>query len=107
MSLYVGVMIGALFYLLAQLNSALKLQSFSWKYFFKDNTIPTLLNLIAGCYFVYNKEEMANIYPITKLTAFAMGLSGQVILKKVINALNPEKKTFVGTGGDNTGDNES
>lgn len=96
MELYIGVTIGALFYLLSQLNSAMKMQKFSWSYFFRDNTIPTLLNLIAGFYFVYNKEELANIYPITKLTSFAMGLSGQVVLKKVLNMLNPEKRTYIG-----------
>jgi hypothetical protein len=107
MELYIGVLFGALFYLLSQLNSAIKLKTFSWKYFLRDNAIPTILNIIAGLYLVHIKEELANIYPITKLTSFAMGLSGQVILKKIINALNPEKNTYIGFEKENKNDNQN
>jgi len=93
---YVAVLLGGLIYLLFQLNSAFAKNGFRWKIFIKKNIIPFILNLTIGFTLVYIREDLINIYPITMLSALLLGVSGQVILQKIQEIFDPEKRTFIG-----------
>jgi hypothetical protein len=96
MQFYIAVLIGSLVYLLLQLNSVFTLPGFSWKVFFKTNVIPTVLNLVLGCVLVWVRADITNLYPITLLSAFILGVSGQAIFKKISNAVDAKINTVVG-----------
>jgi hypothetical protein len=96
MMYYFYVILGCLLYVGFQLNSAFTLPDFKWGYFYKTNIIPVCLNLVIGFILVSIRAELTNIYPITFLTAILLGLSGQVIFKKIQDAVDPEKQTYLG-----------
>lgn len=98
MELYIAVIIGGLLYIGFQLNGVLILPDFNWKYFFKSNIIPLILNLMIGLILVYIRSDLVNIYPVTKLTALFLGFSGQVTFKKLQNIFDPAKKTYLSLG---------
>lgn len=93
---YLYVLAGCLLYMGFQLNSAFVLPDFSWRVFFKTNIIPAILNLAIGFLVVSIREELVNIYPVTFLTAIMLGLSGQVIFKKLQDITDPDKPTHLG-----------
>jgi hypothetical protein len=99
MNYYLAVLLGAIIYVLMQLNGVLNLPDFSWSKFFKTNAIPAILNLIIGFALVYIREDIQKLYPITMLTALLLGVSGQLIFKKLQDSLDPSKKTFIGING--------
>jgi hypothetical protein len=96
MVFYVAVLLGCFVYLLLQLNGVFNLPDFSWKVFIKTNIIPTVLNLVIGCSLVFIKAEIINLYPITLLSAFILGVSGQAILKKLTNMFDSKIETVIG-----------
>lgn len=93
---YLYVFLGCLLYVGFQLNSAFTKEDFSWKLFFRTNIVPFVLNMIIGFIMVSIKDDLVNIYPITFLTSIMLGLSGQVIFKKIQDSMDPDKKTYVG-----------
>lgn len=96
MQFYLYVLIGCLLYIGFQLNTAFVLPDFKWKIFFKTNIIPLCLNLVIGFTIVSIRKEITNIYPVTFLTSILLGLSGQVIFKKMQDAVNSNKATLIG-----------
>lgn len=96
MSYYLAVVIGALIYILMQLNGVLNLPDFKWSVFFRTNIIAVILNLIIGFILVYLRADIEKVYPVTTLTAINLGVSGQLVFKKIMDALDPTKKTFIG-----------
>ena len=96
MNYYFAVIIGCAVYLLLQLNGVLNLPAFTWKIFLRTNFVPTVLNLIIGCFLVLARDEIVNLYPITLFSAFLLGVSGQAILKKVSNMFDSRLNTVVG-----------
>lgn len=99
MSYYLAVLIGAFIYILMQLNGVLNLPHFKWSTFFKTNAIPAILNLIIGFALVYMRADIEKLYPITMLTALLLGVSGQLVFKKLQDTFDPGKKTFIGVNG--------
>jgi hypothetical protein len=93
---YVYVLVGSLLYIGFQLNSVYMKPDFKWGLFFKTNSVPTILNLAIGCVIVSVRAELVNIYPVTFLTAIFLGLSGQVIFKKIQESFDSGKTTFIG-----------
>lgn len=91
---YLAVFIGAVLYLLFQLNGVLNLPDFKWKTFVKTNIVVFVINIIFGCLLVFGKD-VQDVYPITFVTAIVLGLSGQVVIKKLSNISDKEKDTFV------------
>lgn len=96
MELYLGVLIGAILYLVLGLNQALKLPDFSWKQFYKLNALETIINLMAGFLLVWQKDEVSRWLPFTGLVAVFVGMSGQLILKKVFKIFDTKVDTFIG-----------
>jgi hypothetical protein len=99
MSYYLAVLLGAIIYILMQLNGVLNLPAFKWSTFFKTNAVPVILNLIIGFALVYIREDIEKLYPITMLTALLLGVSGQLVFKKLQDTFDPGKKTFIGVNG--------
>jgi hypothetical protein len=93
---YLYVFFGCLLYIGFQLNSAFTKTDFAWKIFIKTNAIPVILNLAIGFLLVSIRKEIVNIYPITFLTAIMLGLSGQLIFKKIQDAIDSGKDTIIG-----------
>jgi len=96
MILYIAVLFGCLIYILTQLNGVLTKPDFEWGIFLKTNVIPTVINLLVGCALVLGKDELANIYPITFLSALIIGFAGQAIFKKLVNAFDSKVPTKIG-----------
>lgn len=91
---YIAVLIGAVLYLLFQLNGVLNMPDFKWKTFVKTNIVVFTINIIFGFALVYAKD-LQDLYPITFVSAIVLGLSGQVIIKKLSNISDKDKDTFV------------
>jgi hypothetical protein len=96
MEFYLGVLAGCVINLLFGLNDIFGKPEFSWKVFFKQNLFPTILNLICGAVLVWRKDDIANILPITALTAVFIGSTGQLIFKKLSKMFNDKVETYVG-----------
>lgn len=93
---YFAVTLGCFVYLLLQLNGVFNLPSFIWKIFVRTNIVPTILNLVIGCFLVLARKDLENFYPITLFSAFILGISGQAILKKLTNMLDKDNDTVIG-----------
>jgi hypothetical protein len=96
MELYVAVLAGCLIYVLLQLNSVFTKPEFHWPQFFRENWIPTVLNLVIGCVLVYIKDDLVTIYPITLMSALMLGIGGQALIKKLSNIFDSKVNTIVG-----------
>ncbi len=96
MQLYIAVLFGVLIYILIQLNGRFSKPDFNWGVFFKTNLIPTILNLIIGFALVYIREDLVMIYPITPVSAIILGVSGQLIFKKITDMFDKNAKTTIG-----------
>ena len=96
MQFYVAVLFGGVLFILFQLNGVLNNPDFSWKFFFKNNIIPLLINLFVGWAFVFMRDDMEAFYPITLFSAFILGISGQAIFKKLQNAFDKKLNTKLG-----------
>lgn len=96
MEFYVAILTGAVLALLLKLNKALALPEFNWGVFFKQNGIPTLINLILGCVAVYAKDELVNIYNITFVSSLVLGAAGQYIFKSLFDTVSPGVSTAIG-----------
>lgn len=92
---YFAVLGGCLIYILLQLNGVYNDSKFRWKTYFRNNWIPTLLNLIIGCLLVYAKDDIANIYPITFVSAMMLGVSGQALIKKLSAIFDSKTDTII------------
>lgn len=93
---YLAVGVGCLVYLLLQLNGVLNLPKFTWKEFIKTNIVATIINLIIGFFLVLARKEIVNLYPITLLSSFLLGVSGQAILKKITVMFDSKIDTVIG-----------
>jgi hypothetical protein len=96
MQYYLAIIFGCFVFILLQLNGVFTLPSFTWKIFFKTNIIPTILNLVIGCSLVFIRLDIEKLYPITLLSAFILGISGQAILKKLTNMFDKTTDTLIG-----------
>jgi hypothetical protein len=92
---YLAVIIGSIVFLLLQLNGVFNCADFSWKVFIRTNIVPTILNLFIGCFLVLARADLVNIYPITLVSAFILGVSGQAVLKKIQAIFDKNKDTVI------------
>lgn len=96
MELFLAVLAGAAINLLFGLNEVLNKPEFKWSQFFKENIIPTILNLICGAVIVWFRDDIAIILPITGLTAVFLGSTGQLVFKKLSKVFDSKFDTYVG-----------
>jgi hypothetical protein len=95
MSYYFAVLLGCVIYLLLQLNGVYNHPDFNPKIYLRANWIPTVLNLIIGCGFVFARAELVTIYPITFVSALMLGVSGQALIKKLSAIFDSKVDTIV------------
>ena len=93
---YVAILIGALIALLLGWNEGLAKPDYKFAIFLKQNIGSTLLNILCGGVLVYAKDEISSIYTITFISSVVLGMSGQLLFKKVAKVFNPEEPTQVG-----------
>lgn len=89
MSIFLGVLIYAGF----QFNEVFNSSKFNWK---KDIIIPAILSLITGFALVWAKDDLQTIYPMTRLSAVFIGVSGQAIFKKIGGIFDKKVNTVIG-----------
>ena len=93
---YVAILIGALIALLLGWNEGLAKPDYKFSIFLKQNIGSTLLNILCGGVLVYAKDEISAIYTITFISSVVLGMSGQLLFKKVAKVFNPEEQTLIG-----------
>ena len=96
MNFYIAVLLGAVIFLLFQLNGVFEKDDFSWKKFYKSNLIPTVLNLVIGWTLVLAKDDIVSVYTITIVSAIILGSAGQAIWNKITAMFNVDKPTKIG-----------
>lgn len=96
MELYLAVLVGCVINLLFGLNDSFGKPEFKWAIFFKDNLIPTVLNLVCGAVLVWFREDIVSIFPLGGLSAVFLGLGGQTIFKKLQKMFDRKVDTYVG-----------
>lgn len=96
MELYIAVVIGCLLNLLFGLNEVFGKPEFQWNLFFKNNLVPTVINLVCGAVLVWFREDIVSIYPLGGLSAVFLGFGGQTIFKKLAKMMDSKIDTFVG-----------
>jgi hypothetical protein len=96
MEMYIAVLLGSAIYLLLQLNTIFNNPEFKWRIFLRGNIIAFVLNIASGCALVWLREDLTTIYPITPVSAFFLGVSGQAIFKKISGIFDKKVDTYVG-----------
>jgi hypothetical protein len=94
--LSIALLAGAIINLLFSLNDIFGKPQFSWRIFYRQNLIPTLLNLVCGFVCIWFREELTSIYPITGLSAVFLGMQGQFFFKKLSKAFDKSIDTYIG-----------
>ncbi len=94
--LYITVLIGALIYVLLELNKAIIKPDFTVYEFLKLNMFSLSLNLICGFAVVWVKDDISDIYVINKASALFLGLGGQAIFKKIYGIFTDKVGTAIG-----------
>ena len=94
--LLLAVLVGCVINLLFGLNDIYGAATFQWSIFFKQNLVPTILNLVCGAVLVWFKEDIAAIFPLGGLSAVFLGIGGQTIFKKLQKMFDRSVDTYVG-----------
>ena len=107
MEYYLAILAGCCINLLFGLNEIYGKPEFKWREFFKQNFMPTILNIVCGTVLVWSRDDIANILPVTVLTAVFIGSTGQLIFKKLSKVFSDKFETYVGVNKNETTDNPS
>lgn len=103
--IYIFLILGILVLNLFRLNEAIRKPNFSIIYFLKQNGIPALIILIFGFVIINNadsaSEFIARVLPeigfkVSGFTMFMFGITGDVLVKKLIGIFDPKKETKLG-----------
>lgn len=92
----IGVILGAIIWLLFELNKGYSKPDFSYKKFIQLNWIPFFINLVCGLTIIWFKEDVKDIIPITKVYSIVIGMGGQGLFKKIIGIFNKNIETHIG-----------
>jgi len=93
MDIYISVFIGVLIYAAFQWNESFNNPKFNWM---KNIIIPACLSLLTGFALAWAREDMKEIYPMTKISAIFVGVSGQAIFRKIGVIFDKNLNTVVG-----------
>lgn len=92
----IGIIVGALLWLLLELNKAVKKEEFSFKKFLKINTIPAVTNLFCGLAILWMEDDIKEHIIITKYSSVMIGMFGQAFLKKLTSVFDKNIGTHIG-----------
>jgi hypothetical protein len=97
----IGILIGAIIWLMFELNKAYIKPEFNWAKFILLNWLPFSLNIICGLTILWFEEDIKEIMPITKVYAVIIGMSGQGIFKKLVGIFDKKIETKFGINENN------
>lgn len=92
----IGIFIGAIIWLLFELNKAYKKSDFVIKKFIELNWLPLIINIVCGLTVLWFKDEIKDILPMTKVNSVILGISGQGMFKKIIGIFDKRIETKFG-----------
>ena len=90
MEFYIALLLGTLIYLGISYIKIYKSPKFSIMAFAKFNLPVVILNLLIGVCLVWVKDDMVQVYPITKLSCIIIGCTGQAVWSKLIKIVFPK-----------------
>jgi H+/gluconate symporter-like permease len=102
---YIFLILGSIVLFSLRLNEAWVKPQFKWSYFIKRNVIPAFVIIVFGFAIIYGKVESENLmnkilpslnFKISPITMFLLGITGDVILKKIIGLFDKETITKIG-----------
>lgn len=93
MDLYISILLGVLIYAGFQWNETYNLPKFNWT---RMIFLPMGLSVLTGFAMVWAKDDLQTIYPMTRLSAVFIGVSGQAIFKKVGGIFDKKLNTVIG-----------
>jgi hypothetical protein len=88
--------LGAFLLVAFNLNKAYPKEDFSWLIFLKKNLFASLLNVLVGVVLILAKDDLATIYPITKISIAVTGFAGGAVWQYLIGIFSKDKPTVVG-----------
>lgn len=103
--IYIFLIIGSIVLFALRLNEAWAKSDFNWKYFLKVNAIPAFVIICFGLAVISAKEDaekyiqaiLPNLgFKVTSFTMFLFGITGDVVLKKIIGLFDKKKPTAIG-----------
>ena len=97
----IGIFLGAFIWLLLELNKALVKPDFSWSKFILLNWLPFSLNITCGLTILWFKDDIQDVFPMTKAYSVVVGMSGQGLFKKIVGIFNKKIETVVGINEEN------
>jgi hypothetical protein len=92
----IGIILGAIIWLLFELNKALQKSDFNVSKFILLNWLPLLTNLICGLTILWFKEDIQEYFIFNKVSSVILGMSGQAIFKKIIGIFDKNIETKIG-----------
>lgn len=105
MILYLSMLLGVALVLSIKLNKAYRMETFTWKMFWKINLFSTISSLIAGLILVINQADMVAIltrispnspFLVGGLFSAICGIAGVVILQGLVEMVTKHEKTVIG-----------
>lgn len=105
MTLYLSMLLGVAFVLSVKLNKAYRMESFTWKMFWRINLFSTVSSLIAGLILVINQADAVEVlmkiapnspFLVGGLFSAICGIAGVVILQGFVEIATKNEKTVVG-----------
>lgn len=103
--MYIFLILGSLVLFSLRLNEAWVKTDFNWKYFIKINVIPAFVIIAFGVAIIVAKEDAEKYinrvlpdlgFKVSSFTTFLFGITGDVILKKVVGLFDKKKITAIG-----------
>lgn len=91
-----GVVLGAVIWLLFEFNKALMLKDFSFKIFIKLNWVPAVTNLICGLVVIWAKDDITDYFVLTRFSSIILGMTGQGLFKKLVSIFDKNIETQIG-----------
>lgn len=92
----IGVLFGAIIWLLFELNKGLTKPDFTYKKFVMLNIVPAITNLICGLVILWMREDIEDYFLVNKFSSVMLGLAGQGIFKKLYGIFSKDIETRVG-----------
>jgi len=91
-----GVLFGAILWILFELNKGLKKQDFTYKKFVNLNLIPFVTNIACGLVILWAREDIEEYFVVTKFSSIVLGMAGQGIFKKIYGIFDRNIGTQIG-----------
>ena len=91
-----SIVIGAVIWLMFELNKAYTKQDYRFIKFMSLNSVPFITNLICGLSIIWFRDEVSSYIVIDKFSAVMVGFMGQDVFKKFIGIFDKNIETKFG-----------